>query len=94
MLPIYHNKYDAFASKIIGVTLKMMDMSGKYLYTIRSANGVLVENLQIFGKSRSEADAKIRQMYWRCEILSCSLVADSSARAPNLKMQWLRPNAA
>jgi hypothetical protein len=55
---------------------------------------VLVENLQIFGKSRNEADAKIRQMYWRCEILSCSLVADLSARAPNLKMQWLRPNAA
>lgn len=78
----------------IGVTLKMMDMSGKYLYSIRSANGVLVENLQIFGKSRKEADAKIRQMYWRCEILSCSLVGDSSERTPNLKMQWLRPKAA
>lgn len=75
-----------------GVTLmKMEHRSGKYLYSIRSANGVLVENLQIFGKSRSDADAKIRQMYWRCEILSCSLVADLRARAPNLKMQWERP---
>jgi hypothetical protein len=69
----------------------MAKRSGKYLYSIRSANGVLVENLQVYGKSRAEADEKIRQMYWRCEILSCKLVADLDARAPNLKMQWVRP---
>ena len=69
----------------------MIDISGKYLYTIRTANGVLVENLQIYGKSRAEADEKIRQMYWRCEILSCIPVADLSVRAPHLKMQWVRP---
>jgi hypothetical protein len=69
----------------------MMDISGKYLYTIRSANGVLVENLQVFGKSRTEADEKIRQMYWRCEIISCDIVKDLKARAPHIKMQWVRP---
>lgn len=73
--------------------LLMMDISGKYLYTIRSANGVLVENLQVFGKSRTEADEKIRQMYWRCEIISCDMVVkkDSKARTPHIKMQWVRP---
>lgn len=76
-----------------GVTLmKMEHRSGKYLYSIRCANGVLVENLQVFGKSRSEADQKIRQMYWRCDILSCCMVTDLDTRAPNLKMQWVRPS--
>lgn len=71
----------------------MMNTPGKFLYTIRSANGVLVENLQIFGKSRSEADEKIRQMYWRCEIISCDIlkVSDSKTRVPHIKMQWVRP---
>lgn len=72
--------------------ISMIDISGKYLYTIRSANGVLVENLQIYGKTRSEADEKIRQMYWRCEIISCNMVSkDSKARTPHIKMQWVRP---
>jgi hypothetical protein len=71
----------------------MMNTPGKFLYTIRSANGVLVENLQIFGKSRSEADDKIRQMYWRCEIISCDIVTvkDPKVRSPQIKMQWVRP---
>lgn len=71
-----------------------MDSSGKYLYTIRSANDVIVENLQVYGKSRSDADKKIRQMYWRCEILSCDMVVKSDAKAaaiPQVKMQWIRP---
>ncbi len=68
----------------------MMEFSGKYLYTIRSANGVLVENLQVYGKSRAEADEKIRQMYWRCEILQCDIVQPQHGRTPNIKMQWVR----
>ncbi len=68
----------------------MVNVPGKFLYTIRSANGVLVENLQIFGKTRSEADEKIRQMYWRCEIISCDMVKDAKARLPHIKMQWMR----
>lgn len=70
-----------------------MDSSGKYLYTIRSANDVIVENLQVYGKSRSDADKKIRQMYWRCEILSCDMVVKNDAKAPipQVKMQWIRP---
>ena len=74
------------------MTLKMLEHnSGKYLYTIRSANGVLVENLQVYGKSRTEADNKIRQMYLRCDIISCGLIEDLRSRVPNLKMNWVRP---
>lgn len=45
--------------------------AGKYVYTIRSANGVIVKNLQIYGKSKHDADEKLQQMYRRCEVLSC-----------------------
>ncbi len=47
---------------------------GKYHYSIRSANGVIIKNLHIYGKSRVDADEKIQNMYRRCEILSCELV--------------------
>lgn len=88
----YQNNGGEIHRTLPGVTfMKMEQKSGKYLYTIRSANGVLVENLQVFGKSRAEADEKIRQMYWRCQILSCCMVTDLETRAPNLKMQWVRP---
>ena len=77
---------------ILGVTFNMLEhSSGKYLYTIRSANGVIVENLQVYGKTRSEADKKIQQMYMRCEIMSCNLIEDVRTRVPHLKMQWVRP---
>lgn len=68
----------------------MIELSGKYKYTIRSANGVLVENLQVFGKSRADADEKIRQMYWRCEILQCDMIQGHQDRKPYIKMQWVR----
>lgn len=49
-------------------------IAGKYHYRIRSANGVVINNLHIYGKSRADADEKIQNMYRRCEILSCQLV--------------------
>lgn len=61
----------------------MMDISGKYLYTIRSANGVIVKNLRIYGKSREDADDKIRQMYRRCEIIHCELNDQTKSRRTN-----------
>lgn len=69
---------------------QMIELSGKYVYTIRSANGVLVENLQVYGKSRADADEKIRQMYWRCVILQCDKVQPQHGRLPQIKMQWVR----
>lgn len=60
-----------------------MDVSGKYLYTIRSANGVIVKNLRIYGKSRTDADEKIHQMYRRCEILHCELSDQIKSRRTN-----------
>ena len=41
----------------------------KYVFNIRCANGVLVNNLKINGYTREEAESKVRQMYRYCEIL-------------------------
>ena len=42
----------------------------KYLYQIRSRNGAIVDNLQIYGRTEDEAREKLNQMYHHCEILS------------------------
>jgi hypothetical protein len=41
----------------------------KYIYRIRSRNGAIVENLQIYGKDAEDAKRKLMQMYINCEIL-------------------------
>ena len=41
----------------------------KYLYQIRSRNGAIVDNLQIYGRTEDEARVKLNQMYHHCEIL-------------------------
>lgn len=55
----------------------------KYLYTIRSANGVIVKNLQVYGKTQEDADKKIMQMYRFCEILSCEPLSTYKTTNPN-----------
>jgi hypothetical protein len=41
----------------------------KYVYQIRSRNGVVVNNLQIYGHTEVEARQKLEQMYRNCEVL-------------------------
>jgi DNA-nicking Smr family endonuclease len=46
----------------------------KYIYQIRSRNGVIVSNLQIYGRSEEEARKKLEQMYRNCEVLEFGIV--------------------
>ena len=46
-----------------------MEKLVKYVYQIRSHNGVVVSHLQIYGHTEPEARARLEQMYPRCEIL-------------------------
>ena len=41
----------------------------KYGFRIRTRDGVLVENLSIFGQNEAEACRKLRQIYNDCEII-------------------------
>ncbi len=44
----------------------------KYIFRIRTKNGVLVENLQIAAESLEAAEHILKQMYVKCEIISIS----------------------
>lgn len=41
----------------------------KYVYQIRSRNGAIVDNLQIYGRNEEEAIRKLQQMYHHCEVI-------------------------
>jgi DNA-nicking Smr family endonuclease len=45
----------------------------KYIYQIRSRNGVIVSNLQIYGRTEEEARQKLEQMYRNCEVLESGI---------------------
>ena len=51
----------------------------KYLFKIRTRNGVVVDNLMIYGRDEDEAMRKLRQMYNDCEVLDSQLQAASPA---------------
>jgi hypothetical protein len=51
----------------------------KYGFRIRTRTGMIVENLNVLARDRSEGERKLRQVYRDCEILECNEVD------PNLK---------
>lgn len=51
----------------------------KYGFRIRTRTGMVVENLNVLARDRSEAEHKLKQVYHHCEILECQEVD------PNLK---------
>ncbi|MDR2187697.1 MAG: hypothetical protein LBE62_06540 [Azonexus sp.] len=46
-------------------------MTTKYQFRIRTRNGVLVDNLALFGRDETEAQQRLRRMYRDCEVLQC-----------------------
>lgn len=51
----------------------------KYVYQIRSRNGAVVDNLQIYGRSEEDAKRKLEQMYRNCEILDAKVALPERA---------------
>ena len=41
----------------------------KYVFQIRSRNGAVVDNLQIYGRNEDEAKRKLEQMYHHCKVI-------------------------
>jgi DNA polymerase II large subunit len=48
----------------------------KYIYQIRSRNGVVVNNLQIYGRTEEEARQKLEQMYRSSEVIESGVAPD------------------
>lgn len=55
----------------------------KYIYQIRSRNGVVVDNLQIYGRDETEARQKLQKMYMHCEILDCRVLSGKKPMTSN-----------
>lgn len=55
----------------------------KFLYQIRSRNGVIVDHLQIYGHTEDEARLKLNQMYHHCEILSMQVAVSGRSSPAN-----------
>lgn len=43
----------------------------KYGFRIRTRTGMIVENLNVHARDRTEAEQKLNQVYHRCEIVEC-----------------------
>ncbi len=43
----------------------------KYVFQIRTRNGVIVEHLSIFGRDEADARRKVEQIYNYSEVLNC-----------------------
>lgn len=55
----------------------------KYVYQIRSRNGAIVDNLQIYGRTEEEAIRKLQQMYRNCVILDSRVISSERSAYSN-----------
>ncbi len=58
----------------------------KYSFRIRTRTGMVVENLNVQGRDRAEAERKLNQVYRHCEILECHEV-DPSLKGNELDLE-------
>jgi hypothetical protein len=57
----------------------------KYVFRIRTKNGVLVENLQIAAESLEAAEKNLKKMYVKCEIISISHTNPKLSNMPSFE---------
>jgi hypothetical protein len=43
----------------------------RFGFNVRTRYGQRVDNIQIMAATQSDAERRLRQMYWQCEILEC-----------------------
>lgn len=52
----------------------------KYVFRIRTRNGLILDGLTVQARDRTEAERKINQIYHYCEVLECQENAAAAAR--------------
>ena len=58
----------------------------KYSFRIRTRSGMIVENLNVQGRDRAEAERKLYQVYRHCEIVECQEI-DASLKGNGLDLE-------
>ena len=51
----------------------------KYVFSLKTRNGQPVDHIAIAARDRADAERKLRQMYYHCEIVHCE---EQHAEAP------------
>lgn len=59
----------------------------KFGFRIRTRNGLVVENLQVQGTDRADAERKISQIYHHCEVLDCKDVGEAAKEPGSLDVE-------
>ena len=58
----------------------------KYVFRIRTRTGMVVENLNVQGRDRAEAERKLNQVYRDCKVLECQEV-DAALKGNGLDLE-------
>lgn len=45
----------------------------KFYFSVQTQSGQKVENILIAGKDQVDAERKLRQMYYHCEVIHCEI---------------------
>lgn len=45
----------------------------KFYFSVQTQSGQKVENILIAGKDQPDAERKLRQMYYHCEVIRCEM---------------------
>ena len=45
----------------------------KFYFSVQTQSGQKVENILIAGKDQPDAERKLRQMYYQCEVVRCEI---------------------
>ncbi len=61
----------------------------KFQFKIRTRNGLIVENLNIAGIDRAEAERKLLRMYLNSEVLECIELFGGSGREESMDLNTI-----
>lgn len=61
----------------------------KYQFKIRTRNGLIVENLNIAGTDRADAEFKLLRMYRNSDVLECTELPGGSGREESMDLNTI-----
>ena len=61
----------------------------KFNFSVKTRGGQTVNNILIAGKDDADAERKLRQMYYHCEITRCEVRQDESKHASAASIEEL-----
>lgn len=61
----------------------------KFDFSVKTRDGLKVDNIQISAKDMPDAERKLRQMYHHCEVTSCKEISTDRVLGQSVNIQEL-----